>query len=456
MDKRKPNRENVISSQIIEKYKNEPGMAEIYQHYKNGGEVNALICSPAISDNCSKKLAENEIPHACIQNAEGKGTVIVFFPESNREEAQRVIEQIRNEARHLSEISLPQLKAENIGESIRSIRGVSETYVGVFKEETKAANVKVAITSNRDGTYDIHFSNKDRSKIDPVIMNTIAATRGAAGRLNEERISFENKIKEDLYAGITNPNKEFYVVSPVQPNEYMHFSPAGFEHYRNGRLISDELRSNSTFQLDAHKEIDNSFIRPVTLSTDEFGRVKRLKREEYIETVTLKRTAPVPSVDDVEKAELERMARLLAEYKMSFENNYLNTDFYDKTAPVAEFESEEVATDLHIDREIEMSVSNPKSIPPQVQETIEKVQSLPIEDREYVNDFAREFMDEVRRTNEQMFQIAITEDVISEDLDVMIALYSHRILQEKLEQSMTASREASERNTDEMRRETIE
>lgn len=413
-----------VSSQIIEKIKDRPNGQELYKHYMDGGKCDGWVCSPSVVDAFSKKLAENGISHVCVQNVENGEKVVLVAKENDRNQIQQVKDGLVIGFRSPSETSLTEMKANNVGVNVHAIRGTSETYAAIFKEEAKNAGMKISITNNKDGTYDIYYSGKDREKANSVIMNTVVATRGTIGKFNQERIAGEIQKEKNIYNQISNPQKEFYVVSHAQPNEYMRFTSAGYEHYRNGQLIGDELRNNQNFQIDAHKRIDSSFVRPLVLSKEEFEEVKKLSREEYIKQISARHKTLVPNRDDIHRMELERMAKVLAEYKMSLDNNQLNNNYYDSTVRIAAFEAREEITDKQIDRETEMAVSNPKSMPPEVETTIDKQESLPKEDREYIEERVKEYVSDTRRTREETETIEVTREVIKEDLDIMIASLS--------------------------------
>lgn len=408
-----------ISAQIFEKLSQEPTAKGICEHHKNGGACNGWTCNPSIMNEFDQKLAENNIPHAYIRSDEG--ALILVSRDVDKEGIKNIRQDLIKESKTISELSLNHLKAKNIGYKLHTICGVSETYSVIFKNEASKAGMNVSLTDNKDGTYDVHYSSTDKVKAESVIMKTISATRGELGRFNEMRILADNRNEKDIYTNITNPEKEFYIVSPVQPKEYMRFTPSGYEHYRNGQLIGDELRSNTKFQIDAHNRIDASFIKPIVLSKEEFDETRKMTREEYIYHVSQKQRTTRPNMEEKHRMELEIMARQIAEYKMSYENNELNTNFYDRTVTVSTFENMEYITDKQIDREDEMIISNPKSMPPEIQATIDKTQYLPMEDREYIDERVKEYMQEARDIKDNVIITEITQEDISEDLDLMLA-----------------------------------
>lgn len=414
---------NPISDQIMNRLKSDPSASKVCEHFFDGGKCDGWACSPAVMDTFSQKLAALEIPHACIQGDQDGSHVIFVTREKDRDNIREARRELLAETRNTSEVSLAQLKAKNIGGTLYSIRGVSETYAAVFKEEAKASGMHIVATDNRDGTYDIHYPGNERSKADVAIMNTVVATRGAIGEFNRERIAIESRAERDIYSSVLDAQKEFYVVSHAQPNEYMHFTSEGYKHYRNEQLIGDELRSNRNFQVDSHKKIDASFVRPVVLSKDEFEAARKLSREEYVKHISVKRKVVKPDREAQRKMELERMAKQIAEYKISMDNNYINTDFYNHAASVAAFESREDITDRQIDSETEMSISNPKSLPPDIQETIDKQQSLPLEERQYIDERVKEYITGVNEVQSEIEVIEVTREDLEEDLDLMIASF---------------------------------
>lgn len=407
-----------LSERIMEKIKDEPSVQDIYNHYKQGGKCDGWLCDPSAVDSFSKKLAEKGIPHACVQ---GTKNAIFISKEEDRGKVRDIRNDFLKQSQVVSEPSLDQLKAKNIGGEIHSINGVSETYATVFKEEAKSLKMNIALVDNKDGTFNVHYSGKDQNKANTAIMNTIVATRGTIGKFNEARMSLETSREKEIFQKIPDNQKEFYVVSHAQPNEYMHFTPSGYEHFRNERLIGDELRSNRNFQVDAHKKIDSAFVKPVVLTKEEFEKTRKLTREEFKDYVSKKHTVASPTQEDLHKMELERMARQIAEYKMSFENNELNTNFYERTVSATEFERNEYITDSRLDREEEMSLSNPKAMSPEIQSTIDKQQSLPMEDREYIDERVKEYIKEVRQTTQEIEVVEVRKEDLTENIDLMIA-----------------------------------
>ena len=185
-----------ISSQIIEKLKNEATAHEICGHYRNGGLCDGWLCTPSAVDQFSKKLTENSIPHACIRDSKGEGNFVFVTRDSDRNTIRSIKDQVIAETKPITETSLDQLKAKNIGESIHTIRGVSEMYATVFKNEAKVLGMNTAVINNNAGTYDIYYSGKDRNKADRAIMETVVATRGIIGKFKRARI---NKLARGVY-----------------------------------------------------------------------------------------------------------------------------------------------------------------------------------------------------------------------------------------------------------------
>lgn len=428
-----------LSDQIIDKLKSDPSTKDIYTFYQNGGRCDGWVCNPSAVDEFSKKLAEKGISHACVQGAKD---VLFISKEEDREKIRGLRNQYLKQTQTLSELSLDQLKVNHVGEDIHSVRGVSEAYASIFKEEATNLKMQYAITDNRDGTRDIHFLGKDRNKANSAIMNTIVATRGVIGKFKTEKAISEMSREKDLYQNISNPQREFYVVSHTQPNKYMHFNSVGYEHYQNGNCIGSEHRINKNFEIDAYKKIDSSFTKPVVLTKEEFEEVRKLSKEQYREQISKKHILAKPDSHELHKMELERMAKQIAEYKMSLDNNELNSDFYNRNISVAGFEKNEVITDDRISKETEMSISNPKAMPPEVTKTIDKQQSLPMEDREYVDERVKEYIDEVRKVSRDIEIVEITRESVNENIDIMIAsLASERTVSETMELSTEVSLE---------------
>lgn len=405
--------------QLMKKLKNDRNSQKIYNHYENGGKCDGWRCNPAAIEEFSKKLSEEGIPHTCVQGE--KESIII-----SRAEDRRLIQGIRKDfleqSRFISELSLDQLKAQNIGDEIHSIRGVSEQYAAVFTNEAKTRGINFARSDNGDGTYDLYYSRRDSAKAHTAIMNTVVATRGTIGKFEGERAVQELAREKDIYRAISN-QEECYIVSQYQPNKYMHITKSGYELSLDDKTDRKNRDANN-FQVATYNKIYGTFVKPVVLTEEEFERIRHLSKEEYSRHISQKRTVAIePNTAELHRMELERMAKQIAEYKMSFENNELNTNFYEKFITATEFERNEFITDVRLDREEEMSLSNPKSMSPEIQSTIDKHDSLPLEDREYVDERVNEYIKEVRETKEKVDIIKVTERDYSENIDLMIAAY---------------------------------
>lgn len=407
--------------EMLKKEEENRGAQEIAEHYDKEGKCDAWTCDASVAKDFDRKLSEEGIAHACVQYSgdQKRNTVYVIAKNEDRDRIKEVRDRVLKERSMISKVSLDELKRQNVDGDIHTINGVSQTYAKVFEEQAKSAGFIMAVSDNKDGTYNVHYSGKDKVKAEPALMRTIESTRGETGRLNELRISREMELNETLYKSIPDAQKDFYVVSATRPNEYMHFNSEGYQYYRNERLVEDKLRSDTSFQQDAHKKVNAAFITPMILSRDEYERVKGLSAEEFRKEISRKHITRTTHHQD-HQLELERMARQLAEFKMSLDNNELNTDVYNTAVTFNAFYNREIITDKQIDREEEMSISNPKSLPPDIEATIDKFEELPKEDKEYVKQNVREYFQELRETETKIEVEEITHEDLRDDLDAVI------------------------------------
>ena len=397
-----------------------------YREENGKGSTPSWNCSPSMASDFSSRLTEGGIQNVRLKLPDGR--ILVVAKDSDKKKADAARDAIFKELNTLSKSSLDQLKRENVNGEILVVRNAQLSYATVVEEEAKRLGFKVARTDNKDGTFDIHYSKKDANKARQALMKAVVSTRGVIGRLNELRTAENARVSQEIYDNISDPQREFYVVSPYQPNEYMYFTPGGYQHYRDGKLLEDELRNNGNFQQDAHKRVDMSFSRPVVLTRDEFERVRELPAEKRREHITKNHTKTISlSQADAQRLQLEVLAgqKLLYEQKMAFyENNEYNSA--DTPATLDAFASHEEVTDAQLDRAADQRLaedsSSRESLPSDVQALLEEFEKLPYEERLYADEFTKECADDLRRIEAETEIVEVTqEDLLKQDIDAVIA-----------------------------------
>lgn len=407
-----------------------PGANKIHDHYKSGGQCDAWACDNSVVKNMDKKLSEANIDHACIHCAPGdtnagKGVVFLITKGADRSEILRLKDEVLKEIGARSNIPLQELKRNNIGERLYNINNVTPAYKVVFQEESKKVGLEIAITDNKNGTYNLHFAERDRDAFQPIIKKTIESTKGATGLLNEMRIEREMNTSKELFSNIANPNSEFYVIEAAQPKEYMHFKPEGYQYVSNERILEDRLRSNNNFQQDAHIRVAGSFVCPVVASKEEFKTISGLSIEER-RAHLMKKVASIKSVSPQTKhhLELERLSRELMEKKLALDNNSLNV-INDPTVQYSSFESREFTTDRQLDRaqNVEDSLTLSRDeLPADAQNLVSAVEDLSYEDRKYMQEYMQQTKLEIEEIERSVIVSEITYDEIYyDDIDMVIA-----------------------------------
>lgn len=415
----------------LKKYVENEGAQKIVEHFEKEKDCEAWTCDPSVVKMIDARLTEAGVDHAFVQypGNDDKSPIFLLTKAEDREKVEHEKAQCLNELKVVSNLTLDELKRENADGTIRTIAGLSQTRAEVFREEAKRAGMATAITDNKDGTFNVHYSGKDETEAKSVIVKTIESTVGETGKYNEQRIADSINDGYDIHNAVLNTQEDMYIVSASQPNEYMHFSSEGFEHYRNERLIGDELRSNRNYQQDAHSRINASFVQPVVMSKEEYERVREMpkdKRKEEIEKHRAKHHKVTKlTTRDAHCLELERKARelrLAYEMKLSLENNPLNTNFADPSISFNAFLNHESVTDARVENETErgneMSI-NAKELTFDTHALVNEYVELPKEDQEYINDYVKEYYREVRELTIETEEI--TREDLNVDLDAVVA-----------------------------------
>lgn len=430
-------------------------------HVIDNKNLDFNVWDDRLYESLDKKLNEQGIPHVMIQCSES-GLLYFVTRDSDAEAVRDAKNTVLEEEKRISRVSTQELYRMNAGKNVSSFSNLSETQMKIFQEEAKRNNFVMAAQKQPDGSFKVFFSEKNAEKATQALNNVVAKSTGIFGKLQEQQKTTQINNIKNINEQLKNPSSEFYIVSGVNMNEFVHVDKQGFQHMRGNNLVHFEQRDTGDFVNDVHYQA-MGLINPVVFSQEEFEQFKELvdkvskdtgvntlqtstrilstinttyngnvqdffeaqnrgdityssteKGEKSRLIVSDKNFTPDLTREEFNRLKIENEIRTLISAKMSLDNGNQPenlSSFYNGEVSFSEFFAHEVVNDEHDAEEI---AKYEKLI-----ETAEKLDSLPEKDKEYLREFTKEIYQE-RESHHYSSEYVDRERLARDDLDEFI------------------------------------
>lgn len=342
---------------------------ELLEHSKLGGNIDLTICRSFAVKDFDEKLTQHNIPHAIIYN-KVTNSMAVMTRDIDREAVLAARNELFVEQKRLSRLSLKEFTKINSGKNIEIIRDRDADEAKLFQQTAKKyglSNVAFQKNSANPNKIDIYYTSAEREKAQAIWRKVALSTVGLSGERTTARISREIEFQNDQIKDAQDYEKDFYVVSKSNHDEYIHFNKDGFQYFKNGVLTRDEQRSSDNFATVARSYL-SGIVNPVSLSKKEFE-VPTSERDAKIDRMIIPTDL---SEFNKHRLELEQSARELIDRKISI-------DATNKTSIQPEFYS--------VDASFGKLFVNDKALTNQDREKIEKLDNLSCYERAAIKNY---------------------------------------------------------------------
>lgn len=299
----------------------------LLEHGKVGGNLDFEICRSFAVRDFDEKLSQYKIPHAIIYDkVSGLSTIVTR--DIDRESVLNAKNEMLVEQKRLTRLSPNEFSRLNAGKNIEIIRGRSAVEAKLFQQAAKKYGFTIALQKNslHPDKIDIHYAAQDKEKAADAMNRVISATVGLTGQRTNDRVGREISFQQNMLKDIQDAEKDFYVVSKANPDEYIHFDKDGFQYFKRGVLTRDESRQNNSFVSAARSHI-SGMITPLVFSKKEFE-VSPDERKKLVRSVKI-------DVDKSHSIRLEQQAKDLIKAKISHDKgseNVIQKEFYSADA----------------------------------------------------------------------------------------------------------------------------
>ena len=307
---------------------------ELLDHAQLGGGLDYEICRSFAVQDFDAKLSQHGIPHF-ILHEKTTGLMAVVTRDSDREAVLNAKNELLVEQKRMSRLSPTEFNQLNAGKSIEIIRARSVEEAKLFQQTAQRyglSNIMIQKNALQPDKLDIYYTLRDKEKAALVMSKAVMATVGLSGERTTARISREIEFQNNMMHDIQDAEKDFYIVSQTNPNEFIHFSKEGLQYCKNGALIRDVERTSGAFINTARSHV-SSIVAPVVLKKSEF---EVSEKDRIAKIRSIKITTDRSHLQN-HRAELEKIAKELIDYKQTVDRAsglVVRDEFY---APNASF-----------------------------------------------------------------------------------------------------------------------
>ena len=384
-------------------------VSELVEHGKLGKNIDLQICRGFAYQDLDVKLSAQNIPHA-IYHDKVSGAIVIATRDMDRDKVLDAKNQLFAEQNRVTLMSHNEFNRLNVGKEINIIRDRTPVEAKVFQQLAKKYGLQIAIEKSpfKDGAVDIYYEKSKKEIAQKLIYKAAYSTVGLSGQKTDFRVGRELEVRSNLVQDIQNDQKDFYLVSKTNPEEYIHFNKEGFHYYRNSALICVESRTRENFLSIANNYIDN-IVNPVILQKKEFE-VDKEVREKTIRSIKI--NAP-KELFDKRRDDLERAARQLVDYKLSIDNGEqreIPSSFYNNEVSFREFLEIEQVNDDNAKELIEqldrLEDKEKLLVKNYIKDIFEKVESIEIQTAYVDPEMIREdIVEEIEHLKNENFEI---------------------------------------------------
>ena len=277
---------------MCSKSDNKKMLDRIEASIKNGDSspVTAVTALDFSFDDLDKKLTEKGIDHVPFINTDN-GVRYFLYLREDEQLVRNAVNELYAEQKRTVEFSSYDFLKMNMGKNVVTIEDLTPQQLKLFREKAVGDNIVFSTSLNSNGLYSICLAENDLAKASVALKKVNALVSGKTGSQLVPQITENVSCIQQARELASGRDCDFYIVSALNPNNYIHVNSSGYEHIMvtNGvpKIVRKE-HSKSNDNYISHLNLQAyELSKPVILSPEEFSendKVRSMKaREKYEE-----------------------------------------------------------------------------------------------------------------------------------------------------------------------------
>ena len=274
----------IMEQKLLDKDKVLNGAGEInikklYQFSGNEEILQMTVADADLSD-FLKHVKNQNVSYALI-NCKADNSHKIVYLGKNSDKIKSALTMFMAERKIKTEIPFS-LFMQQSNKKLTVINDISGVDLELFRFYAKKEGLIYALTNKSR----IVFNETDKEKAINALNAVGAALESSHGELIRKQIELRLEGRTAVNIAMSQAEKELYIVSSINPSNYIKVTPDDFTYYKNNKALNSLNREEPDFTKSIHKSVDG-ILEPVVLTKDEF----ESKNKSHF--ITLK-TYPLP------------------------------------------------------------------------------------------------------------------------------------------------------------------
>lgn len=266
------------------------GVTKEFQKYMaDGGQMQSFMVHKKDYVEFAQEMKKRDVPFLTSQVL-GDDCYSIMYRETDKDKVELSIKAFEANRKIETEMTPERFEEKYAGHGIYSIEGIDLVELELVRHYAAQSNFQFAVQAIDDGSKcKILFS--DKTKMDNILKKAAWQLTGERGPIVKQQIEYRIAGRESSNRILTQEEaeKEFYIVSKLEPSNYIHITANDLELYRDNKVVTTIAHDDAAYYDKAAKAL-SGMDEPVVLNEQEWMSNQRREiieaRQEVIPTGT--------------------------------------------------------------------------------------------------------------------------------------------------------------------------